>query len=73
MSMSPFPVANKIRYRNANAIAIQKTVRMFLALKKHRPRYRGLRKLRRLKEQTATLWEIGEWGRGEGDWERECL
>ena len=61
----PFPVANKIQYRNANAVVLQKTVRMYLAWKKHRPRYLGLGKLRRLKEQTATLWEIGEGWEGE--------
>ena len=57
----PFPVANKIQYRNANAVILQKNMRMYFAQKKHRPRYLGLKKLQRLKEQTSILWEIGEW------------
>ena len=32
-------VARKIKYRADNAVVLQRCVRMYLALKKHRPRY----------------------------------
>eukprot|EP00794_Sanderia_malayensis_P000402 gene402-1036_t len=41
-------LANKIKYRRERIVRIQKTVRMFLAIAKHKPRYQGIMKVRRL-------------------------
>ena len=38
-SQMEFTVARKIQYRADNAVVIQRCVRMYLALHKHRPRY----------------------------------
>jgi len=42
-------VKNKILYRQANLIVIQKNVRMHLSKMKHRPRYMGIKKINSLK------------------------
>lgn len=42
-------VKNKILYRQANLIIIQKNVRMHLSKIKHRPRYMGIKKINSLK------------------------
>lgn len=36
--IEPYPVARKISYRSENVLVLQRCVRMFLAMKKHRPR-----------------------------------
>ncbi len=43
------PVKNKILYRRDSLITIQKTVKMHLARKRHRPRYEGVVRLKKLK------------------------
>jgi myosin-6 len=43
-----FSVKNKILYRRASLITIQKNVRMFLAKRIHQPRYRGIAKINSL-------------------------
>ena len=53
-------VARKIRYRADSAIKIQKQVRMYLALRKHRPRYQSIRALRALQDRVQTLTALGE-------------
>ena len=42
-------VKNKIIYRNEARIKIQKTIRMWLAVRKFRPMYRGLTKVTKLR------------------------
>jgi myosin-6 len=48
-------VKNKILWRRSKLITIQKTVRMHLARKQHRPRYLGLKQLAKLQRQTAQM------------------
>jgi myosin-6 len=42
-------VRNKIKYRRENLIKVQKTVKMYQAKKQHRPRYRGIMRIKDLK------------------------
>jgi myosin-6 len=51
-------LARKIKYRHNNAIAIQKTVRMYLALQKHRPRYKGIMELKKLKQRSDYMHKL---------------
>lgn len=53
--MSVIAVKNKIIYRRENLVVIQKTVRMYLAKKKHRPRIQGLNRIRNLNSQVRSL------------------
>eukprot|EP00795_Rhopilema_esculentum_P017127 gene17126-8651_t len=50
-------LANKIKYRREKIVKIQKTVRMFLAVSRHRPRYKGIMKIRRLGAMVAELYK----------------
>lgn len=43
-----FSVHNKILYRRNCHITIQKNIRMYLAKKRHQPRYRGIMKINTL-------------------------
>jgi myosin-6 len=52
---SKLSVKNKILWRRSKLITIQKTVRMHLARKQHRPRYLGLKQLAKLQRQTAQM------------------
>jgi myosin-6 len=52
--------ASKIRARAEAAIAIQKTILMYMARKTHKPRYQGIQRLNQLREQLATLGEVVE-------------
>lgn len=42
---------NRIKYRNKCVLHIQRVVRGYLARKRHQPRYRGIAKIKSLKEQ----------------------
>ena len=42
-AISVLKLAKKIQYRNQHAVVIQKWVRMFLAVRRHRPRFGELR------------------------------
>lgn len=55
-ALSVIKLRNKILYRRSCLITAQKTVRMFLARKKHAPRYKGVARLRTLQSQ---IEEIG--------------
>jgi len=66
-SISVQKLANKIKYRRELIVKIQKTVRMFLSVAKHKPRYKGVMKVRRLqkmimemKEQASSLKKDSE-------------
>ena len=50
-----FIVSRKIGYRADNAIMIQKNVKMFMAKRRHQPRYKGVTKLKTLKGRTEQL------------------
>ncbi|XP_014255662.1 myosin heavy chain 95F isoform X2 [Cimex lectularius] len=47
-SLAVIKLDKKIKYRNQCRIIMQKTVRMYLAKKQHRPRYRGIAKINNL-------------------------
>lgn len=49
---------NRIKYRNKCILQIQRVVRGYLARKKHQPRYRGIAKIKSLKEQLYKSTEI---------------
>lgn len=51
-------VKNKILYRRECHVTIQKNIRMYLAKKHHRPRYRGIMKINSLKVVSAQLYLI---------------
>ena len=46
---------NKIKYRRENLVIIQKTVRMHFARKRHRPRYQGIVKVKKLGTQITAM------------------
>ena len=48
-------VARKISYKADSAIMIQKNVRMFMAKRRHQPRYKGITKLKTLRERIEQL------------------
>merc|ERR1712243_489973 len=60
-ALSVIKLKNKIMYRRQALITIQKTVRMHLAKKRHRPRYQALVKIRNLSGQ---LKQIGSMAKG---------
>ncbi|XP_006813001.1 unconventional myosin-VI-like [Saccoglossus kowalevskii] len=49
---------NKLLYRRAALIKIQSCIRMYNAVKKHRPRYKGLRKVGTLRTQLDSMRKI---------------
>ena len=51
-------LANKIKFRAEMLVKIQKTVRMFLAVRKHKPRIEGLKKLKTLNKQIGDLTKL---------------
>merc|ERR1711892_525792 len=59
-ALSVVKLARKIEYRREALVTIQKTVRMYLAKKKHRPRYQALFKIRNLSGQVSKIGEMAE-------------
>ncbi|XP_068021276.1 unconventional myosin-VI isoform X2 [Melanerpes formicivorus] len=57
-SLSVIKLKNKIKYRASACIKIQKTVRMWLCKRKHKPRIDGLIKVRTLKKRLAKFNEV---------------
>ncbi|XP_038616658.1 unconventional myosin-VI isoform X6 [Tachyglossus aculeatus] len=57
-SLSVIKLKNKIKYRADACIKVQKTVRMWLCKRKHRPRIDGLVKVRTLKNHLYKLNEV---------------
>lgn len=57
-TLSVIKLTKKIAYRAAAIIRIQKTVKMFLALCRHKPRYQGIMKIRRLQVQLSHLGKL---------------
>lgn len=49
---------NRIKYRNKCVLYIQKIVRGFLARKQHQPRYRGIIKIKSLKDKLRRSTDI---------------
>lgn len=49
---------NRIKYRNKCVLYIQKIVRGFLARKQHQPRYRGIAKIKSVKENLRRSTDI---------------
>lgn len=65
--MIQFTVKNRIKYRNKCVLYIQKIVRGFLARKQHQPRYRGIIKIKSLKEKLGRSTEIVNQVKGNRD------
>ena len=59
-ALSVIKLKNKILYRRAALITIQKTVRMFLARKQHAPRYKGIMKLKTLESQIQQIGNMSQ-------------
>ncbi|XP_061479148.1 unconventional myosin-VI isoform X5 [Rhineura floridana] len=57
-SLSVIKLKNKIKYRAGACIKIQKTVRMWLCKRKHKPRIDGLVKVRTLKKRLDKFNEV---------------
>ncbi|XP_054617381.1 unconventional myosin-VI-like isoform X6 [Dunckerocampus dactyliophorus] len=57
-ALSVIKLKNKILYRTSACISMQKTVRMWLCKKKHKPRIDGLVKVRHLKERMTRFNEV---------------
>ncbi|XP_056872074.1 myosin VIa isoform X2 [Takifugu flavidus] len=57
-SLSVIKLKNKILYRAGACIMIQKTVRMWLCRKKHKPRIDGMVKVRKLKKRMDRFNEV---------------
>uniref|UniRef100_A0A3Q2YSI9 Unconventional myosin-VI n=1 Tax=Hippocampus comes TaxID=109280 RepID=A0A3Q2YSI9_HIPCM len=57
-ALSVVKLKNKVLYRRAACISMQKTVRMWLCKKKHKPRIDGLVKVRHLKKRTELFNEV---------------
>uniref|UniRef100_A0A4W3GXI1 Unconventional myosin-VI n=1 Tax=Callorhinchus milii TaxID=7868 RepID=A0A4W3GXI1_CALMI len=57
-ALSVIKLKNKIKYRATACIAIQKTVRMWLCKKKHKPRIDGLVKVKTLKTRVNRLVDV---------------
>ncbi|XP_033635781.1 unconventional myosin-VI-like [Asterias rubens] len=51
---------NKILYRRHALVMIQSTVRMFLAVRKHRPRYKGLAQVKLLQDELRQMMQIAK-------------
>ncbi|XP_031632480.1 myosin heavy chain 95F isoform X3 [Contarinia nasturtii] len=58
---------NRIKYRNKCVLYIQKIVRGFLARKQHQPRYRGIIKIKSLKEKLRRSTDIVNQVKGSKD------
>ncbi|KAJ6665842.1 hypothetical protein lerEdw1_001314 [Lerista edwardsae] len=57
-ALSVIKLKNKIKYRAGACIQIQKTIRMWLCKRKHKPRIDGLIKVRTLKERLDKFNEV---------------
>ncbi|KAF1505217.1 Unconventional myosin-VI, partial [Eudyptula minor novaehollandiae] len=57
-SLSVIKLKNKIKYRASACIKIQKTIRMWLCKRKHKPRIDGLIKVRNLKKRLEKFNEV---------------
>uniref|UniRef100_A0A3P8PKR1 Unconventional myosin-VI n=1 Tax=Astatotilapia calliptera TaxID=8154 RepID=A0A3P8PKR1_ASTCA len=57
-ALSVIKLKNKILYRTSACIQMQKTVRMWLCMKKHKPRIDGLVKVRNLKKRMDRFNEV---------------
>ncbi|KYO28038.1 unconventional myosin-VI isoform X2 [Alligator mississippiensis] len=57
-SLSVIKLKNKIKYRASACIKMQKTIRMWLCKRKHKPRIDGLIKVRTLKMRLAKFNEV---------------
>ncbi|KAK5916866.1 hypothetical protein CgunFtcFv8_011806 [Champsocephalus gunnari] len=57
-SLSVIKLRNKMRYRALACIKIQKTIRMWLCKKKHKPRIDGMVKVRNLKKHMERFNEV---------------
>ncbi|XP_043398481.1 unconventional myosin-VI isoform X6 [Chelonia mydas] len=57
-SLSVIKLKNKIKYRASACIKIQKTIRMWLCKRKHKPRIDGLVKVRTLKKRLDKFNEV---------------
>ncbi|XP_023236222.1 unconventional myosin-VI-like [Centruroides sculpturatus] len=57
-ALSAIKLKNKILYRRANLIIIQKTVKMHLAKRKYRPRFLAIMKIKALREQLKNMSTI---------------
>ncbi|XP_072498748.1 unconventional myosin-VI isoform X4 [Notamacropus eugenii] len=57
-SLSVIKLKNKIKYRADACIKIQKTIRMWLCKRRHKPRIDGLIKVRTLKKRLDTFNEV---------------
>ncbi|KAJ7363632.1 Unconventional myosin-VI [Desmophyllum pertusum] len=57
-TLSVIKLMKKIEFRATAIIRIQKTVKMFLAICRHKPRYQGIIKIRRLQVQLDTLGKL---------------
>nr|CAD7570088.1 unnamed protein product [Timema californicum] len=53
-----FSVKNKMLYRKAALVVIQRNVRMHLAQRQHRPRYQGISKIKGLQERLTRMSAI---------------
>lgn len=58
---------NRIKYRNKCVLYVQKIVRGFLARKQHQPRYRGIIKIKSLKDKLQRSTDIVNQLRGSKD------
>ncbi|KAK3924050.1 Myosin heavy chain 95F [Frankliniella fusca] len=57
-ALSVIKLKNKILYRRECHVTIQKNIRMYLAKKHHRPRYRGIMKINSLQSMLTRMQEI---------------
>lgn len=56
-ALSVIKLKNKIIYRRQHLIVLQKTARMYIAKKQHRPRIRGIVKIKNLRKQLTRMEE----------------
>lgn len=59
-ALSVIKLKNKIIYRRQHLIILQKTARMYIAKKQHRPRIKGTAKIEKLKTQLSGMEETSE-------------
>ncbi len=59
-ALSVIKLKNKILYRRAALVTIQKYTRGYLARKKYAPRYKGIKRLRTLIDQIEQIGEMGK-------------
>ncbi|XP_044146228.1 unconventional myosin-VI isoform X4 [Bufo gargarizans] len=57
-ALSVIKLKNKIKYRASACIKMQKTIRMWLCRKKHKPRIDGMKKVRTLKSRLIKFNEV---------------